>query len=77
MPNTTITVIESKNQKFQFDVHTTGCRDLKKYDTGVRMDAMKFKSLDQMDAELLDAGDETNPGWDGDAFKIFPCTNRD
>jgi hypothetical protein len=41
------------------------------------MDAMKFKSLDQMDAELLDAGDETNPGWDGDAFKIFPCTNRD
>jgi hypothetical protein len=76
MSNTIITVIQSKNQKFQFDVHSTGCRDLKKYDIRRQFDTMKFKSLDQMDDQLLDTGDETNPGWSPSDFRILPCTNR-
>ena len=72
----TITVIDSKNQKFQFDVHATGCRDLKKYDIRRQFDTMKFKSLDHMNDTMLDTGDENAPGWSPDDLRIYPCASH-
>jgi hypothetical protein len=58
------------------DVHRTGCQDL---DKGVNrlFGKEEYETVSQMHDELLDTGDETNPGWVEVEFKFFPCVTKD
>ena len=54
------------------DVHRTGCRDLDKSENRF-FDKREYENVTQMHDELLDTGDETDPGWIEEEFKFLPC----
>jgi len=59
--------------KTGIDVHKAGCRDLDKANNKFVADIETYENVDKMFEELLDTGDENNPGWIEDEFKFFPC----
>jgi hypothetical protein len=61
--------------KMGVDVHKEGCKDLNKGENSWYQPGQTFESVQAMFDELLDTGDESNPGWVDGEFKFFPCTN--
>jgi hypothetical protein len=55
------------------DVHKAGCKDLDKAKNSFNNGKNVYESVAKMFEELLDTGDETNPGWIEAEFKFFPC----
>lgn len=59
------------------EVHKAGCQDIARQH-GKRFEAKwgySFDTLNQVYDNFLDTGDENNPGYMDDEFKIYPCTS--